>query len=152
MKFFKSGDEYVNKSMNQFFSEAGMMIAALLFLDFLIRGLILQRPSSEYLVSGIAFAVYAGWILLRYLLSGLEYPEIASKTAYRKKRKEMLAVSITSGIIFSILTLIFTGIPDGPEEWLDLIVMFVLFTFLYFITNFISLHKSFKKNQDLLDD
>ncbi|KAA6453538.1 DUF6773 family protein [Bacillus swezeyi] len=151
-KFFKSGDEYIEKKMEQFFSEAGMIVAALLLIDFLIRSLILERPSSEYLISGIGFAVYVGWIGFRYLFSGLEYPEIANKLTYRKKRKEIIAVSLASGIIFFILTLIFSGVPEQPDEWFDSIVMFILFVFFYFIIHFISLHQSFKKNKDLLDD
>nr|WP_277686382.1 hypothetical protein [Bacillus paralicheniformis]WEZ24362.1 hypothetical protein P5637_00440 [Bacillus paralicheniformis] len=87
MKWIKTGDEYVEKKMTQFFSEAGTIVAAILFLDVIIRGFILGRPSSEYIISAIGFAVYAGWILFRYLLSGFEYPEIASQAAYRKKRK-----------------------------------------------------------------
>ncbi|MEC0683634.1 hypothetical protein P8888_11480 [Bacillus haynesii] len=47
MKWSKTGDEYIEKKMAQFFSEAGMIVAAILFLDMIIRGLILGRPASE---------------------------------------------------------------------------------------------------------
>ncbi len=152
MKWIKPGDEYVEKKMTQFFSEAGTIVAAILFLDMIIRGLILGRPASEYIVSAIGFAVYAGWILFRYLLSGFEYPEIAGQAAYRKKRKEITALSLASGIIFAILVLIFTGIPKHPGSWFDFIMIVMLFVFFHFLINFISLRKSFRKNQDLLDD
>ncbi|TWM76150.1 hypothetical protein CHCC14809_2536 [Bacillus licheniformis] len=152
MKWIKTGDEYVEKKMTQFFSEAGTIVAAILFLDVIIRGFILGRPSSEYIISAIGFAVYAGWILFRSLLSGFEYPEIASQAAYRKKRKEITALSLASGLIFAILALIFTGIPEHLGSWVDFIVMVMLFVFIHFLINFISLRKSFRKNQDLLDD
>lgn len=88
MKWIKIGDEYIEKKMTQFFSEAGTIVAAILCLDMIIRGFILGKPASEYIISAIGFAVYAGWILLRYLLSGFEYPEIAGQSAYRKKEKK----------------------------------------------------------------
>ena len=87
MKWIKIGDEYIEKKMTQFFSEAGTIVAAILCLDMIIRGFILGKPASEYIISAIGFAVYAGWILLRYLLSGFEYPEIAGQSAYRKKKR-----------------------------------------------------------------
>lgn len=152
MKWSKTGDEYIEKKMTQFFSEAGTIVAAILFLDMIIRGLILGRPASEYIISAIGFAVYAGWILLRYLLSGFEYPEIAGQSAYRKKRKEIAALSLASGLIFAILTLIFIGMPEHLDSWVDFIAMVMLFVFIHFLINFISLRKSFRKNQDLLDD
>ena len=152
MKFLKSGDEYVEKKMNQFFNESGMLLAFLLLLDVIVRGIILDREPSEYVVSGIGFGLYACWIIFRYLFSGLEYPDIASKQTYRKKRKEMMAVSITSGFIFLFLTIAFTGIPGHAKEWLDLVMMVFLFVLFYFLINVISLRMSFKKNKDLLDD
>lgn len=151
MKWIKIGDEYIEKKMTQFFSEAGTIVAAILCLDMIIRGFILGKPASEYIISAIGFAVYAGWILLRYLLSGFEYPEIAGQSAYRKK-KEIAALSLASGLIFAILTLLFTGIPEHPGSWVDFIGMVMLFAFLHFLINFISLRNSFRKNQDLLDD
>jgi len=152
MKWSKTGDEYIEKKMTQFFSEAGMIVAAILFLDMIIRGLILGRPASEYIISAIGFAVYAGWILFRYLLSGFEYPEIAGQSAYRKKRKEIAALSLASGLTFAILTLIFIGIPEQLDSWVDFTAMVMLFVFFHLVINFISLRKSFQKNQDLLDD
>ncbi|MEC2309318.1 hypothetical protein [Bacillus atrophaeus] len=56
-------DEYVEKKMNQFYGEAGLIVAALMLLDLIIRGGILYKEPSEYMVSGIGFIVYAGYYL-----------------------------------------------------------------------------------------
>ncbi|MCY8595355.1 hypothetical protein MOD88_21595, partial [Bacillus haynesii] len=61
-------------------------------------------------------------------------------------------LSLASGLIFAILTLIFIGIPEQLDSWVDFIAMVMLFVFFHFVINFISLRKSFQKNQDLLDD
>ncbi|NPC91999.1 hypothetical protein HOO54_07170 [Bacillus sp. WMMC1349] len=152
MKYLKTGDEYIEKKMDQFFGEAGMIVAAILFIDVIIRGLILNREPSEFIISGIGFAVYIGWIVLRYLLSGLEYPEVDNQLVYRRKRKEILVTSISSGPIFAILSIIFLGIPDHLDKWIDLIGMLFIFVLFHFLSQFISLHKSFKKNKDLFDE
>ncbi|WP_434705613.1 hypothetical protein U0534_07610 [Bacillus atrophaeus] len=81
-------DEYVEKKMNQFYGEAGLIVAALMLLDLIIRGGILHKEPIEYMVSGIGFIVYAGYILLRYLLSGMEHPDISNKRVYRKKERK----------------------------------------------------------------
>ncbi|MCY8025585.1 hypothetical protein MOC05_10540 [Bacillus sonorensis] len=151
MKLFKSGDEYVDKKRNQFCYEAGIITAALLFLDVLIRGVILDREPSEYAVSGGVFALYVCLILFRYLMSGLEYPDIFTKQTYSKKRREIFARSMASGAIFLVLAAVFTGIPREAEGWLDLVVMCFLFVLFYFLMNAASLYMSFKKNKDLLD-
>ncbi|MGQ5178344.1 hypothetical protein ACSQ7W_19190 [Bacillus halotolerans] len=85
--FFVFKDEYVEKKMKQFYGEAGFILAALMLIDLIIRGFVLQRDPMEYMVSGVGFAVFAGYILIRYLLSGLEHPEIATEVTYRKKKK-----------------------------------------------------------------
>ncbi|MEC1537289.1 hypothetical protein P9D55_15070 [Bacillus sonorensis] len=88
MKLFKSGDEYVDKKRNQFCYEAGIITAALLFLDVLIRGVILDREPSEYAVSGGVFALYVCLILFRYLMSGLEYPTSSPNRPTQKKEEK----------------------------------------------------------------
>jgi len=42
--------------------------------------------------------------------------------------------------------------PEHLDSWVDFIAMVMLFVFIHFLINFISLRKSFRKNQDLLDD
>ncbi|WP_276736458.1 DUF6773 family protein [Bacillus sp. (in: firmicutes)] len=150
--FFTFKDEYIERKMKQFYGEAGFLLAALMLADLIIRGFILHREPIEYMVSGIGFALFAGYILIRYLLSGLEHPDIATKSAYRKKRKEIIAVSVTSGVIFFIITILFTDVPHTLNEWLDALMLTVLFFFFYFMLNFLSLRSSFLKNKDLSDD
>ncbi|MED4817887.1 DUF6773 family protein [Bacillus atrophaeus] len=137
-------DEYVEKKLNQFYGEAGLIVAALMLLDLIIRGGILHKEPSEYMVSGIGFIVYAGYILLRYLLSGMEHPDISNKRVYRKKRKEITAVSACTGLIFLAVSFLFTGF--------DALVLAILFTIFYFMVHFISLSISYRKNKDIFDD
>ncbi|WP_406589632.1 DUF6773 family protein [Bacillus atrophaeus] len=145
-------DEYVEKKMNQFYGEAGLIVAALMLLDLIIRGGILHKEPSEYMVSGIGFIVYAGYILIRYLLSGMEHPDISNKRVYRKKRKEITAVSACTGLIFLAVSFLFTGFPQNSEDWFDALVLAILFTIFYFMVHFISLSISYRKNKDIFDD
>jgi hypothetical protein len=108
--------------MNQFYGEAGLIVAALMLLDLIIRGGILHKEPSEYMVSGIGFIVYAGYILLRYLLSGMEHPDISNKRVYRKKRKEITAVSACTGLIFLAVSFLFTGCPCTGHIVYDLLL------------------------------
>ncbi|MEG7283874.1 DUF6773 family protein [Bacillus sp. 0909A] len=150
--FFVFKDEYVEKKMTQFYGEAGFILAALMLIDFIIRGFVLQRDPMEYMVSGVGFVVFAGYILIRYLLSGLEHPEIATEVTYRKKRKEIMAASLTTGVMFFIISILFTGYPHTLNEWLEALMLAILFFFFYFIINFLSLRRSFLKNKELDDE
>lgn len=93
--------------------------------------------------AGYCFAIFC---------RGLNIRRSQVKQRTGKKRKEITALSLASGLIFAILALIFTGIPEHLGSWVDFIVMVMLFVFIHFLINFISLRKSFRKNQDLLDD
>ncbi|ASB90340.1 hypothetical protein OZL92_19210 [Bacillus sonorensis] len=152
MKWFASADEYIEKRMTQFFSEAGILIAVLLLMDVVIRGAVLRRDLSEYIVSAAVLGIYIVYVLFRYLLSGMEYTDIDNDGTYRKKRKQVLYGSIVWAAVVLFADIIFTGLPSGAREWGSLILFGLLVVLFCYLISLVSLNKSFKRNKDLLDD
>src|SRR5699024_2821246 len=80
------------------------------------------------------------------------YPEVATKSRFRQEKRAKLFSSLIFGAVFLIIYIIFKGFPSSGKEIFDIIMRAVFATFFFFLFQYISLKKSYKKNKELLDD
>src|SRR5690625_2325769 len=121
MKFFQtqsSNDEYVEQKKNQFKIEALYIIIGLLSLN-ILQGVITGNLSDHVLLSiGIVY-FFAVYYLLRKVFTGLEYPDVATKKGYKKKRKEVLMLWLSTFIIFVIINIGHKLLFNPERGWID---------------------------------
>src|SRR5699024_11113237 len=106
---------------------------------------------ADILIMMAPFLMMA-YVYLRYIFSGIEFTEVASKGAYHKQRRASGKRSLLAGLLFFLIQLLINGLPANPDEKLDLIALPIIFTIFYFLFDFISLKRSYRKNKDLTDD
>ncbi|MCM3397949.1 DUF3278 domain-containing protein [Oceanobacillus profundus] len=147
ISFLIPEDEYKEKKMLYFFSEG----AILLFL-FLITMIICNKYFDLNLDMVLMFciAVFLIYVFGRYILSGIEYTDIATEQAYKKELKVICIKTINFVVIFMLLYFIFTGLPSNQMEWIEILGLLLSLSFLWFFTSFISLKRSYMKNKELL--
>lgn len=151
LNVFLPEDEYKRMRILYFMAETtfitiiGLLLLGLMkyFLDFNI--------DTEFILLLSPFIMIA-YSYFRYVFSGIEYTEVTNRQDYIKRRRISVNRSFLVGVIFSIILLIVKGIPDNWNDRIDLIAMPIIFTFLYFLFELISLKRSYKKNQSLTDD
>lgn len=146
-----SNDEYVDRKKLQFRLEALYIIIALLAINVLI-GIITGDYAGHVLLSAGILFFFATYTLLRYVFTGLEYPEVGSKGAYKNKRREVLVYAVTAGAIFFVLSILQKLFFNSGRSWADIIGVGVIFLILYAILNYLSVKRSYKKNKDIFDD
>ena len=154
MKWFQtqsSNDEYVEQKKNQFKIEALYIVLGLLTLN-ILQGIITGNLSDHVLLSiGIVY-FFVVYYLLRKVFTGLEYPNIASEKGYKKKRKEVLMSWLTTFIIFVTLNVGHKLLFSPEREWIDIIGVSALFLLFLFLIEYLSVKKSYKKNQEIGSD
>ena len=147
ISFLLPDDEYKEKKMLHFLAEGGF----LLFL-FLIGMTILNQfynigSTTTLLLSILFFIVYVG---ARYILSGIEYTDVVNEKAYKRELKLLITKTTSFVIIFTLLYVVFVEFPSTWGGWFELLGMLFTVTLLWFMTSFISLKRSYKKNKDLM--
>src|SRR5699024_4632406 len=151
MKLFQtqsSNDEYVDQKKTQFKIEALYIIIGLLSLN-ILQGFITGNLSDHVLLSiGIVY-FFTVYYLLRKVFTGLEYPDIATEKGYKKKRKEVVMLWLTSFVIFVTINIGHKLIFSPEREWIDIIGLSGLFLLFLFLIEYFSVKRSYKKNQDI---
>lgn len=147
-----SKDEYKEKRFLYFVAESVFILGILLFLYLLVNSFIVSLNIPGDMMAFLSLGFLSTYILLRSTLTGLEYPEIATKTRYREKLRSKMYGSIFFGILFIIVYAVVKGIPSNLQEVINVIGTVTLAALFFFILNTISLRKSYSKNKDLLDD
>ncbi|MFS0824690.1 DUF3278 domain-containing protein [Bacillus sp. 1P02SD] len=147
ISFLLPNDEYKKKRMLYFFSE-GSIILLLTLVGMIIFNKYIDIGTETSLL--LSIAIFLFYISGRYIMSGIEYTDIATEGAYRKELKHIYVR--TGGFIgvFILLYLVVTGIPNNQNEWIEIIALLFSVSLLWFITSFISLKRSYKKNKELL--
>ncbi|WP_026674036.1 hypothetical protein [Alkalihalobacterium bogoriense] len=137
-------DEYKEKRILFFFAEGGL----LLFLS-----IVIMLVSSYFFTIGLRFglffpiAIFLLYVTARYTFAGIEYPFIASEKAYKREFRLIIVRTITFVIIFFLLYLL---LVDIQQEWRDVVGLVTVVSIVTFLTNYISLKMSYKKNKELL--
>ncbi|MCR1832784.1 DUF3278 domain-containing protein [Oceanobacillus caeni] len=148
ISFLLPDDEYKEKRMLYFFSEG----AIILFLSVIIM-IICNRIftiNDVEIVLLLFVAIFLLYVSGRYIISGIEYTDIATEHSYKKEIKNIFSRTCSFVVIFMLLYLIFLDIPSNRNEWMEIIGLLLSVGIVWFITSFISLRRSYKKNKELL--
>lgn len=97
----------------------------------------------------INIVIPAGYILIRYILSGIEYAAIFTSTDYSKENKRLVKNSFKFFVMFALLTLIFKGIPSDFKETAEIVGVALIAAMMLMLINWLSLKSSYKKNKNL---
>lgn len=80
----------------------------------------------------------------------MEYGDVATEKAFRKERRVILIRTIGFVVIFLMLYLTIIEFPADWSQWFELLGLLLVVSVVMFITNYISLKRSYQKNKDLL--
>ncbi|WP_156320875.1 hypothetical protein [Bacillus sp. JCM 19041] len=142
---FLPKDEYKEKKILFFIAE-GSMIAMLGLIMMLIASSFVDLSLQVVLLAAVA--LNAGYITVKYTISGMEFTDVASRTSFKREVKGIIFGTIRFAIIFFILqVLMFRG-----EEWSTLVAVAIIAGVFWFMISYVSLRSSFKKNKNLLDE
>lgn len=147
-----SKDEYREKRFLYFVAESVLILSILLFLYLIVDSFLIDLNVPGDMMALISLGFLSIYILLRSTLTGIEYPEIATKARYKKEKRSKIYGSIRFGILFIIVYGVFKGIPANLQEVVNVIGPATLAAIFFFLLNYISLRKSYSKNRELLDD
>lgn len=147
-----SKDEYREKRFLYFVAESVLILSILFFLYLIIDSFLIDLNVAGDMMALISLGFLSIYILLRSTLTGIEYPEIATKERYKEEKRSKAYESIRFGILFIIVYGVFKGIPANLQEAVNVIGPAILAAIFFFLLNYISLRKSYSKNRELLDD
>lgn len=154
MKFFQmnqSNDEYVEQKKVQFKVEGLYIILGLLTVN-ILQGFIRGKMTDHVLLSiGIVY-FFLMYYMLRKVFTGVEHPNIASEKRYKKKRKEIIILWLTSFVIFLVANIGHKLLFSPDREWIDILGVSALFLIILFLIEYLSVKKSYQKNQDIGDE
>ncbi|QFK71975.1 DUF3278 domain-containing protein [Pradoshia sp. D12] len=147
ISFLIPDDEYKEKRMLYFFAEGGI----LLFL-FLVLIMFVNKYASIDLeiILLLAISIFVIYIFGRYIVAGIEYTEVATKIAYMKEMRVIFSKTVTFFVVFTVLYLILVDMPSSIRGWSELIGFTLFGGVVMFLTNYISLKRSYNKNKELL--
>lgn len=150
--YFLSDDEYREKRLLYFVAESVFILGILLFLYLIVDSffVILNVPGNMMALLCLVFL--STYTLMRSTLTGIEYPEIATKAQYKVEVRSKVYGAIRFGVIFILVYLVFKGMPSNLSEAINIVGPATLATVFFFILTYISLRKSYSKNKDLLDE
>ncbi|AYV70468.1 MULTISPECIES: DUF3278 domain-containing protein [Niallia] len=147
ISFLLPNDEYKEKRILYFFSE-GAIILLLILAGMLILNNYVNLDAKTSLL--LPIAIFLLYVLGRYILSGIEYADIATEDSYKKELRSIVMKTSSFVILFFLFYVIFLGLPANINEWMETIVLIVFAGLLWFFVNYISLKRSYNKNKDLL--
>ncbi|AYV66679.1 DUF3278 domain-containing protein [Niallia circulans] len=147
ISFLLPNDEYKEKRILYFFSE-GAIILLLILAGMLILNNYVNLDAKTSLL--LPIAIFLLYVLGRYILSGIEYADIATEDSYKKELRSIVMKTSSFVILFFLFYAIFLGLPANINEWMETIVLIVFAGLLWFFVNYISLKRSYNKNKDLL--
>lgn len=146
ISFLLPDDEYKEKKMLHFFSEG----AILLFLSLLVT-LICSRLINFDLdaVLLLHIGLFLFYVYGRYIISGIEFTNIAFKQEYQKELKVIVMKSAGFTAMFMVVYPFISGFPASISEWLGILGFSTLAGLMMFFINFISLKRSYNRNKEL---
>lgn len=147
ISFLLPNDEYKEKRILYFFSE-GAIILLLILAGMLILHNYVNLDAKTSLL--LPIAIFLLYVLGRYILSGIEYADIATEDSYKRELRSIVMKTSSFVILFLLFYVIFSGFPANINEWTETIVLIVIAGLLWFFVNYISLKRSYNKNKDLL--
>lgn len=133
-------DEFKQQQIARFVVEAALLQC---MMAFIMLGCYLFTNIEPLFLLLAPFALFIGYVFLRYVLSGIEFADVFTKEDYDKMCKRNIAISLGLAIMLLVISLLI-GKPI-----LDAVAIGILSGLFYFALEMISLKRSFKKNQTL---
>ena len=153
LKFFLPVDEYKERQILFFLAEAAVIQVVLVLVLMIINQWVISISAMFMLVICLfSIILYVG---VRYILSGIEYTEITTEQAYKKQVKVLRVKSFGFVVIYLILAVILGVFEMGTffenrEHTIDFFIFLAIAGVFLFLTDYISLRKSYLKNKDLV--
>ncbi|WP_416150137.1 DUF3278 domain-containing protein [Salipaludibacillus sp. HK11] len=145
--FLLPSDEYKEKKMLYFYSEA----AILLFFSLIMMVIINEFFNIDVeIVLLVLIAIFLFYVTTRYIVSGIEYTDVTSEQAYKKEIRVISIRTIGFVVIFISFYMIFIEIPVSRNEWFEIVGLLLSSSFIMFFASYLSLRRSYKKNNELL--
>lgn len=147
--FLLPKDEYKQTRILYFIAESFFIFIAVLLLTVFSNRFIGVLNEDIALVILIVLISLSGYVLIRYIFSGIEYVNVFDKADYRKELRKMFLNGFKFAIIFLFVSSFLRILDMISFDWFDILgVTFTVFI-LVIIMNYISLRFSFKKNMEL---
>lgn len=148
LSFLLSDDEYRERKTLYFLAEGSVILLLYLIGIFIINRFIPSIQLDLEFSLFIAIWIFIGYILLRYIISGMEYTDISTEQAYNNQFKIIIKKSCGFAIIFNLVYLFFI-FPNKSSQLFEIIAISIIGGFFLFFVEYISLKRSYKKNKDL---
>ncbi|SDC44726.1 hypothetical protein SAMN05421663_102448 [Terribacillus halophilus] len=150
IRFLLPEDEYKRRTMLVYFAEA-----AILQLIAVIALIVISRfeliPLDGVIVLMLMMFGTVAYVWIRYILSGMEFAEIMTEKAYRRERKLVVVKSSTYFLVFNGMISLYYLFGPMEVSLVEGLMVSSLGALLLFVTNFISLRRSYQKNRELID-
>ena len=134
-------DERIQQIEMKIWAQSGIVVLFLAFIDFIIRGLYLQRPFLEWAATLAIIICYIVFFLIRSALAGVYETDINDKEQLNKKIKEKMVNTFIFCIVAISITTYRNQLPENTIGWLLVILKFIIvfslvFGIQYLITKF----------------
>ncbi|WP_257830966.1 hypothetical protein [Salipaludibacillus agaradhaerens] len=97
-----------------------------------------------------SIALFLFYVCGRYIVSGIEYTDVATEETYRKAFRLIVIRTMGFVVIFLSLYIIFMNGLTSLTEGIELLVLLISVSLVWFLSSYISLKRSYKKNKELL--
>ncbi|MDE5413349.1 DUF3278 domain-containing protein [Alkalihalobacterium chitinilyticum] len=145
-------DEYKQKMLLYYLGEAAVLNLIVLLTLFFLNRLFPHWNLSVEVGLGISIIVFIFYVSTRYMFSGMEYANVTTETSFKLERKKILLRSMSFISLYLLVYMIFIGFPRSEGQWSEILGLVLLIGFVYSISSYISLKRSYNKNRSLLDE
>ncbi|MEB1808556.1 MAG: DUF3278 domain-containing protein [Bacillaceae bacterium] len=145
-------DEHKQKMLLYYLGEAAVLNLIVLLTLFFLNRLFPHWNLSVEVGLGISIIVFIFYVASRYMFSGMDYANVTTETSFKLERKKILLRSMTFISLYLLVYMIFIGFPRSAGQWSEILGLVLLIGFIYSISSYISLKRSYDKNRSLLDE
>lgn len=134
-------DERVKALEYKSYSEAGFLLVVLAFIDLVVRGIFMDCPLSEWIVSLIFVVTYIIYVFIRQSFMKITKDHLLEKEEKRKNNIEEFSF-LGTVFLYVLWKKVIQGtslIPSGMYDWIiSLVVFVVICAFMYSLSVIIS--------------
>lgn len=146
-----SSDERVKKITTQIHAEFSMLILTIAFVDVIIRGVVLDTPTKEWIPSLVLIIIYSLYYTIRQILLGILNHDIETDGQLRKRYLEIL-VGVFGGLVYAFISISKNqGLPESTTGWVKFTLLFIVIVFVINISIFYIMRLSHNKNKEYFD-
>lgn len=154
LNVFLPEDEYKRLRVLYFLAEAAFLMIGLLIVGLLINKMFLKWSIDADLLSIVLLLTASFMVIyvyLRYVFSGIEYPDVSSRKSYQGALRIAAKRAFFTGLIFLVVFFLVKGLPHTVSELQELVMLPMIFMVLHCTVDLVSIRQSAKKNRDLVE-